>query len=147
MQIANYYELYKVAHVSFVIFWMMGMLVLPLLFAIHAEKISNQDGYQVLLKLEYIILKYIINPSMIITTIFGFLNAYIYGIEALGLWFHIKFFFVLCLYTLHMFFVKCYKNFTLHQNKYSKNIYYAINIILSVIIIIIVSMVIVKPFD
>lgn len=206
---ANYYEFYKVIHVTCVIFWMTGTLVLPIIFYYHAiliEKINfitlklnkanlnnksnnnitnilnesnianesnisnidnvnivnnianfnneyyitlnlSKENHKLLLNIENNVIKYIINPSLIIAAFFGFLNAYIYGIEALGVWFHIKFSLVLVLFGLHGFFVRCHKTFKNNKNKYSKNIYLIINMILSAIILFIVAMVIIKPFD
>jgi putative membrane protein len=97
--------------------------------------------------MELRLLKIIINPAMIGTLIFGLLNAYIYGFVALGIWFHIKMTAVLVLMIIHGLLARWRKDFASGQNKHSENFYKMINEVPTIMMIIAVFMVILKPFE
>jgi putative membrane protein len=97
--------------------------------------------------MEVKLLKIIINPSMIISIISGSLLAYVYGFASLGKWFHIKIAFVIFLVIFHIFLAKWRKNFARGANKYSEKFYRYVNEIPPIAMIVIVVMVIMKPFE
>lgn len=143
----NYYDWYKVIHLIAVISWMAGLLYLPRLFVYHTEVVPLSEEDLRFQKMEYRLLKYIMNPSMIITIIFGLLLAYLYGLESLGVWFHIKFFLVIILAILHMYLGKIRKDFVNNKNNKSSLYFKVLNEIPTVIMIFIVILVIIKPFE
>jgi protoporphyrinogen IX oxidase len=145
--LANYYLWFKTLHVIAVISWMAGMLYLPRLYVYHADVKADSDTDKLLQLMEYRLLKFIINPAMIATFIFGLLNAYIYGFKALGAWFHIKMTSVIAIAAIHGFLSRCRKNFVKGENKYSANFYRVINEAVTVFMVIAVATVIIKPFD
>lgn len=145
--IADYYDWIKALHVISVIFWMAGMLYLPRLYVYHSSAKIGSDSDKMLQIMEYRLLKYIMNPTMVLVIITGLTVAHIYGFSALGLWFYIKMLAVLCLLAYHGFLARCRKNFAKGINHYSTRFYKIINEIPAVIIIVIVIMVIVKPFE
>lgn len=143
----NYYNWFKAFHMIFVISWMAGMFYLPRLFAYHAEVESGSNEDKRFKIMEKRLLKIIINPAMILSIVFGFLIAHIYGFVNLGLWFYLKMALVLLMILSHAFFVVCYKNFALGKNKFSSKFYKTINEIPPVLMVFIVILVIVKPFE
>jgi putative membrane protein len=144
---SNYYNWFKALHVIAVISWMAGMLYLPRLFVYHCDVIKDGEADKKLRIMENKLIKIIINPAMIITLIFGLLNAYIYGIGNLGGWFHIKMSAVLILMLIHGLLIKWHKNFLKGQNMLSTTFFKIINETITALMIISVIMVVVKPFE
>ena len=80
-------------HLISVMFWMAGMYYLPRLFVYHAEAIENNEPFKVFERMEYNLLRIIINPAMIVAWIFGLLLLFSPGqIESAGYWLPIKLF-------------------------------------------------------
>jgi putative membrane protein len=147
MNFEEYYLWYKSIHIIAVISWMAALFYMPRLFVYHtrAEKGSEMDKtFQIM---EKRLLRIIMNPAMIVTYIFGILNAYIYGFEALGVWFHIKMTAVLALTIFHALEVRWMKNFAAGNNKHSEKFFRIVNEIPVLLMIIAVIMVTVKPFE
>ena len=143
---AEYYNWIKAFHLIAVISWMAGLLYLPRLYAYHADAEKNSEMDLVFQKMEYRLLKIIMNPAMIVTYILGFMLVYVYGLKALEGWFHLKFLLVIFLSAMHAALARWRKNFVSGINKHSSKFYRMINEVPAVIMIIIVILVIVKPF-
>ncbi len=144
--IANHYYLYKTIHVVCIILWMGGMMVLSLLFSIHAKTSSNSSSYKTLLSIEKRIIQ-VTTPAMLLGSKLGFLNAYIYGFEALGMWFWVKMIVVLIIWSIYGFFLLSYKKFSTMTSFISSKYYDIIGFLILITILTAVSMVIIKPFD
>ena len=145
--LAANYSLFKALHLISVMSWMAGMLYLPRLYVYHAGVAIGSEMDKTFQIMEYKLLKYIMNPAMILSIILGSINAYIYGFSALGIWFHIKILAVVALVILHGLFAKWRKKFSFGQNSYSTTFYKFINELVTVLMIIAVIMVIMKPFE
>ena len=143
----EYFLWYKVAHIIAVISWMAGLLYLPRLFVYHTNVTRGSEADMLFQTMEMRLLRWIMNPAMIATYVFGILISYIYGLEALGVWFHIKLTAVLALSAFHGFLAKCRKDFAAGINARSANFFRLINEVPTILMIIIVIMVIVKPFE
>jgi putative membrane protein len=126
---------------------MAAIFYLPRLYVYHVKAQIGSEFDKKLQVMEYRLLKIIMNPAMIMSYIFGFINAYIYGFQALGIWFHIKLTAVLILTILHAYLAKCRKDFAHGQNKHSEKFYRILNEIPPLLMIVAVVMVIVKPFE
>lgn len=142
----EYYNWLKSFHLIFVISWMAGLLYLPRIFVYHAEVITGSNEDKTFQNMEKRLLKYIMNPAMILTLIFGLWIAWIYGFKNLGIWFHIKSTLVICLIGFHHYLAKMVKVFAQGKNNHSAKFYRIINEIPTVMMIAIVILVIVKPF-
>ena len=91
-------------------------------------------------------MKYIMNPAMIATWIFGVWLVYLAGHEiAMQLWMQIKLILVILLSGFHGFLSKCRKNFQNNVNLRTAKFYRIINAIPTVMLIIIVFLVIFMP--
>jgi protoporphyrinogen IX oxidase len=144
------YEWIKAFHIIAVIAWMAGMLYLPRLFVYHcaAEKGSVQsETFKVM---ERRLLRGIINPAMIATWVFGLWLGWLgpdshYGWFASG-WLQAKILLVLALTAVHGILARWRKDFAADNNRHSQKFYRIINEIPTVLMILIVLLVVLKPF-
>jgi putative membrane protein len=144
------YEWVKAFHIIAVIAWMAGMLYLPRLFVYHcaAEKGSVQsETFKVM---ERRLLRAIINPAMIATWVFGLWLAWLgpdsrYGWFASG-WLWAKIILVLGLSAVHGLLARWRKDFAQDRNRHSQKFYRIINEIPTILMILIVLLVVLKPF-
>lgn len=143
----NYYDWFKALHVIAVISWMAGMFYLPRLYVYHTKAKKDSEMDKTFKTMERKLLRFIMNPAMIVTLITGFINAKIYGFVALGMWFHIKMLAVVILVIFHGFLAHQRKLFELGENQYSERFYRIMNEVPTICMLIAVVMVIVKPFE
>jgi protoporphyrinogen IX oxidase len=144
------YEWIKAFHIIAVIAWMAGMLYLPRLFVYHcaAEKGSVQaETFKVM---ERRLLRAIINPAMVATWVFGLWLAWLgpdsrYGWFASG-WLWAKIILVLGLSAVHGFLARWRKDFAQDRNRHSHKFYRIINEVPTILMILIVLVVVLKPF-
>ena len=135
----------KALHVVSVIAWMAGMLYLPRLFVYHAEARKGSDASETFKVMERRLLKAIINPSMILVFITGIALAYLTGYWQAG-WLQAKFILVLGLAGLHGFLPRCVRAFARDANERSARFYRVLNEAPTILMILIVVLVVVKPF-
>ena len=139
------YDWLKAFHVMAVIAWMAGMLYLPRLFVYHcdAEKGSKQSETFKLMERRLLIA--IINPSMLISWVLGLWLAWQSGFWKSG-WFHAKFLAVLALSAAHGYFSAAVRAFAEDRNMRPASHWRLMNEVPTVLMIVIVVLVIVKPF-
>lgn len=83
------YPWVKAAHVTFVIFWIAGLLLLPRLYIYHHETTAGSAEDRAWIERERRVRSIILTPSMIIVWILGLLLAF--NIDAFHQgWFHAK---------------------------------------------------------
>lgn len=138
------YLIIKSLHIISVIAWMAGMFYLPRLFVYHTGAQKGGELDETLKIMERKLLRIIINPAMILTFIFGFWLIYYIGFS--GGWLHAKIFLVLVLAGFHGFLAKCRKDFEKGENKRTEKFYRIINEVPTLLAIIIVFLVVLKPF-
>lgn len=144
---ALYYDWLRSLHLIFIISWMAGLFYLPRLFVYHSEVQTGSNEDKIFQVMERKLLRIIMNPAMILTLVFGLWLASIYGFKNLGIWFHIKMLLVMVLVYFHHFLSRRRKDFEQGKNKYSIKFYRIINEIPTVLMVCIVILVIVKPFQ
>lgn len=144
---AQYYEWFKVLHLIALICWMAGLLYLPRLYVYHSTVKIGSESDELFKKMELKLLRYIMNPAMLATFLFGVILSGIYGMQALGLWFHLKMMFVLILALFHSLLARWRKDFFHGKNKHSERFYRIVNELPAILMIFIIIMVIIKPFD
>jgi len=145
MFLSNYIDWIKAFHVMAVIAWMAGMLYLPRLFVYHTEVAVGSPESAMLKRMEYRLLKIIVNPAMIAVWIFGLTLAYVTGAYE-DTWFQMKFVLVVIMSGLHGFFATTVKRFAADANTRSTRFYRIINEVPFVLVIGIVILVIIQPF-
>jgi len=144
----GYYDWLRAFHVIAVIAWMAGMLYLPRLFVYHCETPPGTDGSERFKVMERRLLKQIINPAMIATWFFGLLLLSTPGVidwKHDG-WWHVKLTMVLLMTGFHGAMSKWRREFLEDRNRRSHKFYRIANEVPTVLMVIIVIMVIVKPF-
>ena len=139
------YEWIKALHVIAVIAWMAGMLYLPRLFVYHCNAEPGSKQSETFKIMERRLLKAIMTPAMIVTWLAGLYIAYA-GNWFTAPWLHAKLLLVLLMSGVHGFLSRCVKNFAADQNMRSTKFYRIINEVPTVLMILIVILVVVKPF-
>ena len=135
----------KSLHVVSIIAWMAGLLYLPRLFVYHcaAEKGSIQsETFKVM---ERRLLRAIMTPAMILAWISGLTLAWQAGFFISG-WFHLKLMLVLVMSGSHGYMSRCVRTFAADANERSHTFYRVLNEVPTLLMLVIVVAVIVKPF-
>ena len=140
----------KALHVIAVIAWMAGMLYLPRLFVYHCAAETGSVQSETFKVMEQRLLRGIINPAMIATWVLGLWLAWLgpdsrYGWFASG-WLWAKIILVLALSAVHGLLARWRKDFAQDRNRHSHKFYRIINEVPTVLMILIVLLVVLKPF-
>lgn len=136
----------KALHVISVIAWIAGMMYLPRLFVYHtsAEKGSIQsETFKIM---ERRLFRGIINPAMILTWIFGLWMVFAGLVDWSQGWPWVKAAAVISLSGIHGYYSRQVKNFAADRNTRPHGFWRVVNEAPFVLVIVIVVMVIVKPF-
>jgi putative membrane protein len=146
MSVDGAYLWVKVLHVLAIISWMAGMLYLPRLFVYHVDAPVGSQQSETFKVMERRLLRGIINPAMIVSWITGLWMAwYVFGMK--GGWLHAKLFLVFVLLSgFHGMLARWRKDFAADRNSRSATFYRVMNEVPTLIMIVVVVLVIVKPF-
>lgn len=139
------YPWIKAFHVIAVIAWMAGMLYLPRLFVYHAEAQVGSEKAETFKVMERRLLRAIINPAMTATWVLGLWLAWS-GFGFSGGWLHAKIAAVLVLSGLHGYLSAAVRRFGEDRNEKSARHWRIVNEAPAVLMVVIVILVIVKPF-
>lgn len=135
----------KAVHVIAVISWMAGMLYLPRLFIYHCDAETGSVQSETFKVMERRLLTIIMNPAMVIAWALGLWLAWKGGHLAEP-WFHAKFALVVALSAAHGYFSASVRAFNEDRNDKAPRHWRMVNEIPTVLMILIVILVIVKPF-
>jgi len=135
----------KAIHVMAVISWMAGMLYLPRLFVYHSAATPGSETSETFKVMERRLLEYIINPAMIVSWVAGLWLAWVV-FRFQGGWLHGKLALVLGLSAVHGMFSGAVRAFAEDRNTRSQTYWRAMNEVPTAIMVIVVILVIVKPF-
>ena len=142
-----YYTWIKALHVMAVIAWMAGLFYLPRLFVYHAERASVGSELDRTFKvMEEKLLRVIMNPAMITAWICGLLMIGMGGLDFTSVWGWAKLLAVVAMTAAHMWMAARRKDFALGRNTRSGRSYRIANEVPTVLMIVAVVAVIVKPF-
>ena len=140
-----YYDIIKSFHLVAVISWMVGLLYLPRLFVYHNDTKYNTDLDQIFLLMENRLLKIIMIPAILLTYVLGFILVYYNNYLITEYYFILKIVFVLFLTIFHLYLSRLYKSFEKGYRIKTTIFYKKINEIPTILMIIIILLVIVKP--
>jgi putative membrane protein len=132
-------------HIIAVIAWMAGMLYLPRLFVYHCAADPGSMQSETFKVMERRLLKAIINPAMIVTWVLGLWLAYQGGWFAAH-WLHVKLVLVLGMSGVHGILSKYVREFATDKRRKSAKFFRILNEVPTVLMILIVILVVVKPF-
>jgi len=141
----GYYNWIKALHVIAVIAWMAGMLYLPRLFVYHADAEIGSTESETFKVMERRLLRAIINPSMLVVWVLGLWLAW-EGFRFSGGWLHAKIAAVFVLSGIHGYLSAAVRKFAEDRNDKPARHWRIVNEIPTVLMIVIVILVVVKPF-
>jgi putative membrane protein len=145
--LAAWYPWIKAAHIVSVMAWMAGMLYLPRLFVYHAEAEVGSVQSETFKVMERRLLRAIINPAMGASILFGLLLAGIPGLVVWSQgWIWVKLAAVAGLVVAHHLFSRWRKEFAEDRNRHPAKFFRRVNEIPTVLLVVIVVMVVVRPF-
>ncbi len=140
-----FYLYIKSFHLIFLIAWMVSLLYLPRLFVYHSSVSKMSSSYNLFLLMEIRLIKIIALPAMILTFFSGTILIYINHNILYENYFIIKFFFVLTLILYQIYLITVYTKFKVRENIRSGKFYKFINEIPTILMIIIILLVVLKP--
>lgn len=144
--LADYIPWFLAFHIIAVITWMAGLLYLPRLFVYHTQTKPGSEGSERFKVMERKLLKGIVNPSMVAVWILGPLLAWLTS-AYLDLWLQIKFVLVVILSGMHGLMVRYWKDFRDDRNTHNERFFRIFNEIPALLMVLIVILVVVKPFS
>lgn len=137
----------KAFHIIAVIAWMAGLLYLPRLFVYHASSNVGSEQSETFKVMEWRLLRFITTPAMLATWIFGLILAFSPLVNwSQDGWLHAKLVLVVILTGFSGLLAKWTKDFAADRNTRSPRFYRIANEVPTVLMIIIVILVIVRPF-
>ncbi len=140
----NYYNILKFLHIVFFTTWMAGLFYLPRLYVYHSETKINSTEYKIFITMEKKLMKYIMNPSMILTWLFGVLL--VLHLEVYNqFWLNLKFILVFIMSVFHMYCAKTRKNFERNVNNKGERFFRWINEVPTILFLLIVFLVVFQP--
>ncbi|MBI3503858.1 MAG: protoporphyrinogen oxidase HemJ [Proteobacteria bacterium] len=142
--IGNWYAWIKWLHVISAISWMAGLLYLPRLFVYHCAARPGSDTSEVFKVMERRLMRGIMNPAMVSTWIFGGLLLLVQ--DWAGGWLHVKLLAIVGLTFHHHLQSLWRKAFEADRNRRPARFFRLNNEIPAALMVLIVLMVIVKPF-
>lgn len=142
----DWYLVTKALHVISVIAWMAGMLYLPRLFVYHAEVGPGTPQAETFKVMERRLLRAIMNPAMIGTWAFGIGMLALTPAWLSDGWLHAKLTLVVLMTVVHHLFGRWRKTFERDGNVRSPRFYRAWNEVPTLLMVLIVFLVVLKPF-
>ena len=142
----NLYLIIKSLHLIAVISWMAGLLYLPRIFVYHVENFEKRETTDIFETMEKRLYNYIMRPAMLFSWIFGIVLIYLNGFDVLAnLWMQIKLVLIIILSGYHEYLGKCLINLKNRTNTKTAKFYRYINEAPTLLLILIVFIVIIKP--
>ena len=137
------FNILKSLHIFSVIAWMAGLLYLPRIFMYHADTDITKETSQTFKVMEKKLFSIIMTPALIFTWVSGLSMTHYLGFDT---WLILKLFFVSLLTIYHFFCKKWLKDFANDNNKIKPKFFRITNEIPAIFLIIIIILVIFKPY-
>ena len=135
----------KALHIISLIAWMAALLYLPRLFVYHTGVAAGSEASETFKVMERRLLKAIMTPAMIATWVFGLWLAY-EGRLFTAPWLHAKIALVVVLSGIHGMMAKWVREFAQDRNTRSTRFYRIVNEGPTILMVLIVLLVVLKPF-
>lgn len=139
------YPWVKAAHVTFVIFWMAGLFLLPRLYAYHQECAVGSPEDRAWIEREARVRSIILNPAMLVVWVLGLMLAVNIGAFSMG-WFHAKLLLVIVLSGYQGWLAAYGKKLARGERPLSSKTVRMLNEVPGILAALIVVLVIVRPF-
>lgn len=135
----------KAGHVIFVIFWMAGLFMLPRFFVYHQEAPAGSEEAARWVDRERKLLRIILTPAIVLVWLLGIALAFTIGAWSEG-WLHAKLLIVLLLSAYHGYLVGYARKLAAGEQALSGKRLRLLNEVPGIAVVLIVILVIVKPF-
>jgi putative membrane protein len=143
----DWYLWTKALHIAAVISWMAGLLYLPRLFVYHIQLSGNAEAVSKFELMERRLQRAIMTPAMIVALLTGgLLLFYFRNVDWMSFWIYFKLGSVLGLVMVHFMLSVWRLNLSAGNNQHSEKFFRLMNEVPAVLMIVIVVMVIVRPF-
>jgi putative membrane protein len=140
------YPWIKAAHIVSVIAWMAGLLYLPRLFVYHAGVAADSPQSATFKVMERRLYRGIMHPALVMTGISaGLLLATPGAVDWGQGWIHVKLALVAVLIALHILMGAWLKAFAADRNRHSARFFRIVNELPTLLMVLIVVLVVVKP--
>jgi len=139
------YDWIKVLHVAAVISWMVGLFYLPRLFVYHSEAQRGSEPAATFEIMERRLIKVIMGPAMMVSWLAGLWLAWD-GFAFVGVWLWLKLAFVVGLTVFHVLLSKAARRFAAGENSLTARQWRMMNEVPTVLMLLALIMVVVKPF-
>ena len=137
------FNILKTIHIFSVIAWMAGLLYLPRIFMYHADEEIKKDTSETFKVMERKLFNIIMTPAFILTWLSGLSMIHYLGIDT---WLILKIFFVVLLTGYHFVCRKWLKDFVNDSKSRKYNFFRITNEIPAIFLIVIIILVVFKPF-
>jgi putative membrane protein len=134
----------KAVHLMAVMSWMAGMFYLPRLFVYHCQVAAGSAQSGLFKVMERRLIRAIMNPAMVLSWVLGLVMAVDGGLFSQP-WFHLKLTCVVLMTGIHLHLARCRTAFAEDRNTRSERYFRVLNEGPTLLMIVIVIMVIVKP--
>jgi putative membrane protein len=135
----------KALHIIAMVAWMAGLFYLPRLFVYHADTAVGSEKSETFKVMERRLLRAITTPAMIATWVFGLLLVWVGDLWSAP-WLHVKLVFVVALTAFNGWLSLRCRDFAGDRNRVSSRTYRMVNEVPTVLLIVIVLIVVLKPF-
>jgi putative membrane protein len=145
--LADLYPWTKALHIMAVISWMAGLLYLPRLFVYHCDAEIGAADSERFKVMERRLLRAIMNPAMVAAYVFGVALLLTPGIVDWSAgWIYVKLFAVAVMTSMHHIYAVWYQKFANDGPRRSTKVYRIANEVPALMMVVIVIMIVVRPF-
>lgn len=141
------YEWLKVLHILAVISWMAGLLYLPRLFVYHAGSAVGGEQDLTFRVMERRLLKAIMRPAALVALLSGLGLIHVAGYALTDIWLAVKLVAVVLMFAAHGVLEKHAGEFRRDLRLRTSRYFRVLNEVPTVLMIVVVIMVVVKPFQ
>ena len=141
------YEWIKALHIISMVAWMAGIFYLPRLYVYPVSAASGSELSETLKVMERRLFRAIMNPAMISTFVFGIWMLALIPDYLSEIWMQVKLVCIFAMAGFHGFLARWRRQFDADANLHSENFYRVANEIPTILLIIIVTMAVVRPFS
>lgn len=139
------YNLLLALHIIAVVSWMAGIFYLPRLFVYHADSETGSRQAETFKVMEERLLRVIMTPAMVVTWLTGLSLVWAGGWGS-ARWLWAKLVLVAAMTVFHFWLAAQRRDFAADRNRRAARVYRIANEIPTVLLILIVILVVVKPF-
>lgn len=144
---ADYYLWFKTLHLISLVAWFAGLFYLPRLFVYHTQVAPGSEMANMFVTMERRLQRYIMNPAMISTLLFGLLLISIPNlVDWKAGWWHLKLTLLVVLFGFHGLCARWRKAFARGENKRSERFFRRVNEVPTLCLVGIIIAVVIKPF-